>query len=124
MATATGQFELASWDEATYQELETGGKLTRASVRQQFTGDVRGDGAVEWLMYSNADGTARFVGWQHVDGAVGDTKGTFVLETEGDFDGGSAVGRWTVVAGSGTGGLAGLTGTGRFEAPHGPTATF
>ena len=33
MATAKGQFELASWNEDTYQELDSGGKLTRATVR-------------------------------------------------------------------------------------------
>ena len=34
MTTATGRFELASWNEDTYDELPTGGKLTRASVTQ------------------------------------------------------------------------------------------
>src|SRR3954471_13547277 len=124
MTTAKGQFELASWTEETYQELDNGGKLTRASVTQQFSGDVTGAGAVEWLMCYQPDGTARFVGWQHVDGAVGDTAGAFVLETTGAFNDGKAVGRWTVVPGSGTGGLTGLTGSGHFEAPHGPTAEF
>jgi subtilisin family serine protease len=124
MTTAKGQFELASWNEDTYQELGNGGKLTRASVTQQFSGDVTGVGAVEWPMCYQPDGTARFVGWQQVDGAVGGTEGSFVLETAGDFDGGKAVGQWTVVPGSGTGGLTGLTGSGRFEAPHGPKADF
>ena len=124
MTTAKGQFELGSWNEDTYQELGNGGKLTRASVTQQFSGDVTGTGAVEWLMCYQPDGTARFVGWQHVDGAVGGAAGSFVLETAGDFDGGKAVGQWTVVPGSGTGGLHGLTGSGRFEAPHGPSAEF
>jgi hypothetical protein len=124
MTTAKGQFELASWNEDTYEELGSGGKLTRARVTQQFSGDVTGKGAVEWLMCYRADGTARFLGWQQVDGAVAGTDGSFVLETEGEFDGGTAVGRWTIVPGSGTGRLAGLTGTGQFEAPHGPTATF
>ena|SRR5689334_5954319 len=124
MTTAKGQFELASWNEDTYEELGSGGKLTRASVTQQFSGDVTGAGAVEWLMCYQADGTARFVGWQRVDGSVGGAEGSFVLATDGEFDGGKAVGRWTVVPGSGSGDLAGLTGEGRFEAPHGPTATF
>jgi hypothetical protein len=85
---------------------------------------VTGAGAVEWLMCYQPDGNARFVGWQRVDGSVAGAEGSFVLATTGDFDGGKAVGRWTVVAGSGTGALTGLTGSGRFEAPHGPTATF
>ena len=124
MTTAKGQFQLASWTEDTYEELGSGGKLTRASVTQEFSGDVTGKGAVEWLMCYQADGTARFVGWQQLDGAVAGAEGSVVLATEGEFNGTTATGRWTVVAGSGTGGLAGLTGTGSFEAPHGPTATF
>ena len=75
MTTAKGQFELASWNEDTYDELGSGGKLTRASVTQQFSGDVTGNGAVEWLMCYQADGTARFVGWQQVDGGGGRQRG-------------------------------------------------
>ena len=124
MPTAKGEFELASWNEDTYQELDTGGKLTKASVTQTFSGDVTGAGAVEWLMCYQPDGDARFVGLQRVEGAVGDQKGSFVLETAGDFAGGKAVGTWRVIAGAGTGALAGLTGRGAFEAPQGPKATF
>ena len=87
MTKAKGSFELAGWDETTYEELDGGGKLTRASVKQNFDGAVVGDGAVEWLMSYRNDGTARFVGLQLVRGTVEDRKGTFVLETVGDFDG-------------------------------------
>jgi Protein of unknown function (DUF3224) len=124
MVKATGSFELASWDEETYEDLEDGGKLTRASVTQSFTGDIEGDGAVQWLMAYRPDGTAHFVGLQRVRGAIGDRKGAFVLETIGDFDGKLATWRATVVPGSASGDLQGLTGSGDFGAPHGPKATF
>ena len=124
MVKATGSFELASWDEETYEELEDGGRLTRASVTQTFAGDIEGDGAVQWLMSYRPDGTAHFVGLQRIRGAIGDRKGTFVLETIGDFDGKLATWSATVVPGSASGDLAGLTGTGDFGAPHGPKATF
>jgi hypothetical protein len=124
MVKATGSFELASWDEETYEELEDGGKLTRASVTQTFAGDIVGDGAVQWLMSYRPDGTAHFVGLQRIRGAIGDRKGTFVLETIGDFDGQLATWSAAVVPGSGSGDLERLTGTGDFGAPHGPKATF
>ena len=57
-STATGSFEIKGWDEKTYTEIEGGRKLTRASVAQAFTGDLVGEGAVEWLMCYRADGTA------------------------------------------------------------------
>ncbi len=124
MTVAKGKFELTGWDENAYIEVDDTRKLTRASVTQDFTGDMAGKGAVEWLMSYQPDGTARFVGLQRVEGSVGGADGSFVLETLGEFDGTEAMGTWTVIAGSGTGGLAGLSGTGSFRAPRGPTATY
>src|SRR5882724_9440937 len=124
MTKAKGACELASWDENTYEELDDGGKLTRASVTQTFTGDVTGDGAVEWLLCYQSDGTARFVGLQSVHGVLGDKLGSFVLETEGEFDGKMALWSASVVPGSGRGELEGLTGKAKFGAIHGPKAEF
>ncbi len=123
MTTLHGDFQISSWDENAYHELE-GRRLTRASVSQRFDGDIAGDGAAEWLMAYQADGTARFVGLQLVDGEVAGRRGTFVLETSGEFAGGMA--RWDarVVPGSPTGELAELRGRGRFEAPHGSEASY
>ena len=47
-----------------------------------------------------------------------------MLQTLGEFDG--QVARWdaTVVPGSSTGELTNATGAGRFEAPHGSTASY
>jgi hypothetical protein len=124
MTTAKGEFELTGWDENPYLEVDDKRKLTRASVTQDFRGDVAGTGAVEWLMSYQPDGTARFVGLQRIEGTVGGQHGSVVLETVGDFDGTEATGTWTVIDGSGTGGLAALRGTGSFTAPHGPKATY
>jgi hypothetical protein len=124
MGTLTGEFELASRNEDTYQDLEGQRKLTRASVTQTFRGDVEGEGSVEWMMCYAEDGTARFVGMQRVEGVIDGHKGSVILETVGDFDGTTAAGAWTVIPGSATGDLAGIRGGGRFEAPHGPTATY
>ena len=120
---AQGIFELQSWDENAYLELEGDAKLTRASVVQKFTGDLDGDGSVVWLMCYADDGTARFVGLQHFNGRVGGRSGSFVLETLGSFDGGEAKGTWSILPRSGTGELRGISGTGRFAAPHGPKAS-
>ena len=123
-AHARGIFELQSWDEDAYLELEGGAKLTRASVAQRFSGDLDGEGSVEWLMCYADDGTARFVGLQRVAGTLAGRRGAFVLEVEGTFDGTTAQGSWTVVPGSGTDQLAGLEGRGGFEAPRGPKASW
>jgi hypothetical protein len=124
MATATGAFKVASWNEEPYWESGAGTKLTRAQVGQTFEGDVTGRGEVEWLMSYADDGTARFVGLGRVDGTLAGRDGSFVVESIGDFDGALAAGTWSVVPRSATGGLAGLTGEGRFEAPIGSEASF
>jgi uncharacterized protein DUF3224 len=123
MTTMNGSFKVGSWNEDAYDERE-GRRLTRASVSQKFEGDIAGEGAAEWLMAYEPGGTARFVGLQLVDGVVDGRRGTFVLETVGEFDGGIA--RWdaSVVPGSATGELTDLTGAGRFEAPHGSEASY
>ena len=121
---ATGGFKVQSWDEEAYAELDEGVKLTRASVRQAFTGDLEGDGAAEWLMCGRADGSADFVGLVSVSGRLGGREGSFVLENRGTFDGKTAEGPWSVVPGSGTGELAGLRGDGSFSAPLGSEATL
>ena len=123
VTTLNGSFELVSWDETTYDERD-GRRLTKASVRQRFAGDVAGEGSVEWLMSYDEDATARFVGLQLVDGEIAGQRGTFVLETRGEFDG--RVARWeaVVVPGSARAGLEGMSGQGTFEASLGSTARF
>jgi hypothetical protein len=122
--TLKGEFELASWDESTYREMEGDRKLTRATVEQNLTGPVTGTGSIEYLMCYADDGTARFVGFQHVKGSVEGRDGSFVVVSVGEFDGTTAAGTWSVVPGSGAGGLAGIGGEGRFEATHGPKGQY
>lgn len=122
--SATGTFEIAAWDENTTVELGPGAKLTQAKVTQKFSGGLAGDGSVIWAMCYVSEKSARFVGMQHVTGTLDGRTGGFVMETTGDFDGTTAKGRWSIVPGSGTGGLAGIAGAGGFEAPHGPKATY
>ena len=78
----------------------------------------------KWLMCHQADGSARFVGLQRIEGAVEGRNGSFVVESSGDFGGGRAIGTWSVLPGSGNQELADLRGEGRFEAPLGPKASF
>ena len=119
---AQAEFEVQSWDESTYEELNGDAKLTRASVGQGFTGDLEGAGSVEWLMCYREDKTADFVGLQRFVGRIGSRSGSFVMQTRGSFDGTEARGDLDVVAGSGTEELSGITGTGAFAAPLGSTA--
>jgi Protein of unknown function (DUF3224) len=118
-AQATATFKIKSWDEDRYDELGDGAGLSRASVTQAFSGDIEGDGSVQWLMCYRPDKTADFVGLQRLTGKIGGRSGTVVLTTVGVFDGREARGEWSIVPGSGTGELAGVRGEGGFTAPTG-----
>ena len=122
-STAEATFTIQGWDEQPFAEREGSGKLTQAAVQQQITGDIEGSSDVRWLMAYTADDRAEFVGIQVVEGSLAGREGAFVLRSLGTFDGKQAVGDLTVVDGSGTGALRGITGTGRFVAPMGDTAT-
>ena len=124
MANVSGEFQIANMKEDTYKDLDGDGKLTHASGTQTFSGGITGEGAVDWFMFYRADGSARFVGLQRVEGALDGKEGSFVVEASGDFDGKQSKGTWSVVPGSGTGDLTGMQGQGQFEASSGPTASY
>ncbi len=115
---AKAKFEVKSWDEKPYDEIEGGPKLTRATVAKSFSGDIEGEGTVEYLMIHREDGSASFVGVERVVGNIGDRQGSFVLQHSGSFEGRTATATWFVVAGSGTGDLRGLRGEGGFASAH------
>ena len=110
---AKASFEVKTWDEKPYSELDNGAKFTRASVSKSFSGDIDGEGTVVYLMFYPGDGSASFVGLEHVIGRLGDRAGSFVLQHTGADDGATTKSTYFVVPGSGTGDLRGLRGEGR-----------
>ncbi|HEY2674031.1 MAG TPA: DUF3224 domain-containing protein [Rugosimonospora sp.] len=102
------KLEITSWDEKPYRELPDGSKFTQAKVE---IGDDELGASWEALMYYAADGTCTYVTLMQVTGRLGERSGSFVLQGTGTHDGTTATGRCTIVPGSGTGELAGITGT-------------
>ena len=121
---ANARFAITSWDEKPYSEGEDLPRLTRASVVKTFTGDIEAEGRVEYLMMYRGDGSATFTGLERITGRIGDKTGTFVLQRNGVFEGGQAKESYSVVAGSGTGELSGLTGEGNSSVGHGSEFPF
>ncbi len=115
---ATGSMDLKSWDEHPYSEIDGGPKLARASVTQSFSGDIEGEGTLEYLMLYQGD-SASFSGLERVVGRIGARSGSFVLQHNGLFEGATARSTLSVVPGSGTGDLRGLRGGGSFAWSHG-----
>ena len=124
MAEANGIFEVVDWKEDAYEQLPDGGKLSEAKVRQRFTGGITGEGTVVWLMAYTSKDRAQFVGIQRIVGTIDGRKGSFLAETSGHFDGTMARWQASIIANSGTDQLAGISGEGTFQAPHGSKAEY
>ena len=124
MSTLKGEFEVTSWNEDAYAERDGNRKLSRAEVSGNVSGGVTGTSNVQWLMSYQPDGTARFVGYQQLEGEIEGRTGSVVIESNGAFDGSVASGTWNVVPRSGTGDWSSLEGEGRFESPKGTKAFF
>ncbi len=124
MAHAAGTFTVAGWDENTYRELGGDAKLTKATITFAMTGDLSGDATWDAIMCYRPDGRAVYTGYQLVQGQLAGIDGSFVVRADGEFAEGEARSRWEVVEGSGTGGLAGLTGSGQAVATATPPGSF
>src|SRR5215210_6297450 len=117
--SANARFAIKSWDEKPYSEGQDRPRLTRASVTKSYTGDIEGEGQVEYLMMYRGDGSATFVGLERVVGRLGGKAGTFVLQRTGMFEGGQAKESYAVIPGSASGELQGLRGAGSSAVGHG-----
>jgi len=116
--SANARFTIKRWDEKPYSEGEHLPKLTRASVTKAYTGDIVGEGQVEYLMMYRSDGSAAFVGLERVVGQIAGKSGSFVLQRTGAFEAGQAKESYSVVTGSATGELLGLSGDGSSALGH------
>jgi hypothetical protein len=115
---ASAVFEIKTWDEKPYQEIEGGSKLTRASVTKTYRGDITGEATSESLMFYRADGSAVFTGFERVVGSIGVRAGSFVLQVIGTYRDQKATCDCTIVPNSGSGELSELRGEGRYVATH------
>ena len=121
---ANARFTIRSWDEKPYSEGPDQPKLTKAAVAKTYTGDIDGEAHVEYLMMYRGDGTASFVGLERFVGRLAGRTGSFVLQRTGVFEGGQAKESYSVVPGSATGELSGLTGAGVSSVGHGSEYPF
>lgn len=121
---ANARFAIKNWDEKPYSEGPDLPKLTRATVTKTFTGDIEGEGHVEYLMMYRSDGSATFLGLERISGRIGGRTGSFVLQRTGVFEDGQAKESYSVLPGSATGDLRGLVGAGTSAVGHGMEHPF
>ena len=116
-------YKVTKWEEVPYDEISANSRLTKASVEYQCTGEMEGSAAVEYLLFyrhfdakDQHNASAVYVGLIRFQGKIKDKEGSFVLIDNGAFQGGAAISALQIAAGSGTGSLQGISGTGRYRA--------
>ena len=111
MANARGTFEVKLNRIPAYDTKE-GSPLARMSIDKVFTGDLDGTSVGEMLAAGTAvKGSAGYVAMERVTGALHGQVGEFVLQHSATMNRGAPTLSVSVVPDSGTGQLAGLSGT-------------
>jgi hypothetical protein len=117
--TVTGR----SWEENRIAEDDAVHAVAAAQFTTEYAGDLVGTSTCG-LLIAYVDGqpddphslVGPYTGFEHVTGTLAGRTGSFVLAVRGDHSGGVAKTEVEVVPGSGTGGLAGISGAGSYAA--------
>lgn len=103
-------FDVTGWEPSEIPSAEGGPKLGRAHIRKTFRGELEGTSETEMLSCQGEGGGAGYIAQEVVTGTLAGRAGTFVMQHGGiaTKDGQRSYG--SIVPGSGTGELRGLTG--------------
>lgn len=112
------KFRISGWDEKPFSESGDGAKLTQASVKRTYEGELQGEGVAAYVMAYQADGSAEFVGYERVAGSLKGNSGSFVWKHSGAYIGDRMTHTSAIVEGSGTGDLIGISGHTEILAGH------
>jgi hypothetical protein len=110
VARATGSFDVKITPQS--DDFLKGASMGRMSIDKQFHGDLEATSKGEMLTGGDvAKGSAGYVAIEQVTGALNGRSGSFILQHNGTMTRGTPQLTVSVVPDSGTGQLAGLTGT-------------
>lgn len=123
---AEARFVPRSWDEevvvnadGTTQEIQGASYpvrgFARAHVTNAYSGALEGTGTQVYLIAYAGGATAPGFALEHVEGSLDGHDGSFMLAYAGHHDAEGVRMDVTIVAGSGAGGLEGISGEGRIE---------
>ncbi len=107
---ASAPFTNDRYDEEPYGE-EAGAELSRVHISRTFTGDLEGGGTAE-LLIAKSGGGGGYVGHDRIAGTLAGKPGSFVFQHTGLMGPDGVTNSGTIVPGTGTGELAGITGEG------------
>lgn len=109
MPTAKSSFDIDSWDQDEIDRDGTFG-LGKALVKKTFRGDVEGTSVTNILLGGVDGGGMAYCGFERFEVRVAGRAGSFVLLHYATAVGADQSATWTILAGSGTGELGGISG--------------
>jgi hypothetical protein len=118
------EFEIVSWEESPYLEIDETAKFTRAVIHKKYIGELEGEGRLTYLMAYNPDGSATFVGIERITGSIKGKTGSFSTREQGTFVAGKVESSFTIIEASSTGELSCLIGQGYYITGHTPRVAF
>ena len=98
------------YDEEPYGGAE-GTELSRVHISRTFSGDLEGESTAE-LMIAKSEGGGGYIGHDRITGSLGGKTGGFVFQHTGLMGPAGVTNTGTIVPGSATGELEGITGEG------------
>lgn len=111
MPAARGPMDVNMEAEPPFLE-QDGLRLNRNVVRKEFSGDMIGTSEAQMIAaFTGTPGSAGYVAIEHFTGSVSGKSGSFVLQHSGVMNKGDARLTVTIVPDSGSGELAGISGT-------------
>ncbi len=123
---ASAPFTNDRYDEEPYAKAE-GTELSRVHISRTFTGDLEGESTAE-LMMAKSEGGGGYIGHDRITGTLGGRSGSFVFQHGGIMGPAGISNTGTVVPGTGTGELEGISGEGTMladdEGNHTLTLTY
>lgn len=109
-------FEVTRWESSEpFDAPDSGPALTRVEVDKAFTGEITGTSTAHLMTCQPSESEAGYVATERLSVTVAGRQGTFVIQHGGVVDGEAIVNFGHIVPGSGTGELAGIRGTARYE---------
>lgn len=124
MQKITGRYAMEAWNENALRDRTVPQKCSTVEAHGPMTGGLAGAAQTFYLLAYVTEKVGAFSGYTYFEGALDGREGGFVLADEGTFDETSATTCWTIVEGSGTAALEGISGTGGFRATNGLTVDF
>jgi hypothetical protein len=107
---ASAPFTNDRYDEEPYAEAD-GVDLGRVHISRTFTGDLEGESTAE-LMIAKSEGGGGYIGHDRISGNLAGKTGGFVFQHTGIMGPDGITNTGTIVPGSGTGELEGISGEG------------